>query len=236
MRGTSPSGEVLEDETFRFDGGTTDFVEHLASDGAVCDPVHLVGSGTFKETVPVLDDAGHMTTQEVQRTCEVDVALRWGVGYDTTVQSFCNVVATGHGGTHQAGFERALLRTLNEAAKAARVLRVNDDPLTKDDVLEGLTAVVTVRLPEPQYLGQTKDELGTPGVSRIVADVVAKGLRTEFLDSKKAQRRPASCSTRSPRPPRRGRRPRRARTPRGARPRSRARRCRPSSPTAARPT
>ena len=185
VRGTSPTGEPLEDETFRFDGGTTDFVEHLASDGAVCDPVHLVGSGTFKETVPVLDEAGHMTTQEVQRTCEVDVALRWGVGYDTTVQSFCNVVATGHGGTHQAGFERALLRTLNEAARAARVLRVNDDPLTKDDVLEGLTAVVTVRLPEPQYLGQTKDELGTPGVRRIVADVVAKGLRSEFLDSKK---------------------------------------------------
>ena len=185
VRGTTGTGEVLEDETFRFDGGTTDFVEHLASDGPVCDPVHVVGAGTFKETVPVLDEAGHMTTQEVQRTCEVDVALRWGVGYDTTVQSFCNVVATGHGGTHQTGFERALLRTLNEAAKAARVLRVNDEPLTRDDVLEGLTAVVTVRLPEPQYLGQTKDELGTPGVSRIVADVVAKGLRSEFLDSRK---------------------------------------------------
>ncbi len=185
VRGTLPSGEALPDETYRFDGGTVDFVEHLAVDGAVCDPVHLTGEGSFKETVPVLDEQGHMTTQEVERTCEVDVALRWGVGYDTTVQSFCNVVATGHGGTHQNGFERALLRTLNDAAKAARVLRVNDDPLTKDDVLEGLTAVVTVRLPEPQYLGQTKDELGTPQVSKIVADVVAKGLRSEFLDAKK---------------------------------------------------
>ena len=177
--------DELADESFRFDGGTTDFVEHLGADGPVCEPVHLVGEGSFKETVPVLDAAGHMTTQEVHRTCEVDVALRWGVGYDTVVQSFCNVVRTGHGGTHQNGFERALLKTLNEAAKAARVLRVNDEPLTKDDVLEGLTAVVTVRLPEPQYLGQTKDELGTPGVTRIVADVVARGLRTAFLEDRK---------------------------------------------------
>jgi DNA gyrase subunit B len=173
------------EESFRFDGGTVDFVEHLASDGAVCDPIHLTGEGRFKETVPVLDDAGHMSTQEVERTCEVDVALRWGVGYDTVTQSFCNVVRTGHGGSHQNGFERALLKGLNEAAKAARVLKVNDDALLKDDVLEGLTAVITVKLPEPQYLGQTKDELGTPQVSRIVADVVGKGLKTEFLDNRK---------------------------------------------------
>ncbi|HEU0101511.1 MAG TPA: DNA topoisomerase IV subunit B [Mycobacteriales bacterium] len=178
-------GRGLEEETFRFDGGTVDFVEQLAVDGAVCDPLHLVGEGTFKETVPVLDEQGHMATQEVTRTCEVDVALRWGVGYETTVQSFCNVVATAHGGTHQNGFERALLKTLNEAAKAARLLRVNDDALIKDDVLEGLTAVVTVRLPEPQYLGQTKDELGTAGVTRIVSDVVSRGLRTQFLEDRK---------------------------------------------------
>ncbi|MFP5218704.1 MAG: type IIA DNA topoisomerase subunit B [Actinomycetes bacterium] len=180
------SGELVE-ETFRFDGGTADFVEHLASDRPVHDPVHITGSGTYKETVPVLDDAGHMTTQTVERTCEVDVAFRWGTGYDTVVQSFCNVVATGHGGTHQNGFERALLRTLNDALKASRVLKANDDPVLKDDVLEGLTAVVTVKVPEPQYLGQTKDELGTPGVSKIVADVVGKGLKTQFLDNRKTK-------------------------------------------------
>ena len=173
------------DEVYRFDGGTVDFVEHLAVDGAVCDPVHLTGQGEFTETVPVLDDAGQLHTRAVQRSCEVDVALRWGVGYDTTVQSFCNVVATGHGGSHQDGFERALLRTLSDAAKAARVLRVNDEPLSRDDVLEGLTAVVTVRLPEPQYLGQTKDELGTPAVRKIVSDVVARGLRSQLLDERR---------------------------------------------------
>ncbi|HVM26264.1 MAG TPA: DNA topoisomerase IV subunit B [Mycobacteriales bacterium] len=180
------SGELVE-ETFRFDGGTADFVEHLAPDRPVCDPVHVVGTGTYKETVPVLDASGHMTTQTVERTCEVDVALRWGTGYDTVVQSFCNVVATGHGGTHQNGFERALLRTLNDALKAARVLKANDEPVVKDDVLEGLTAVVTVKVPEPQYLGQTKDELGTPGVSKIVADVVGKGLKAQFLENRKTK-------------------------------------------------
>jgi DNA gyrase subunit B len=184
-RSPGESGTELVEESFRFDGGTADFVEHLAVDGAVCDPVHILGTGDYKETVPVLDAAGHLTTQTVERHCEVDVALRWGTGYDTRVSSFCNVVATPHGGTHQNGFERALLRTLNDAMKAARVLRANDEAVIKDDVLEGLTAVVTVKVPEPQYLGQTKDELGTPGVSKIVADVVARGLRTEFLESKK---------------------------------------------------
>ena len=78
-----------------------------------------------------------MVTTVVERECEVDVALRWGTGYDTRVQAFCNVVATPHGGTHQNGFERALLKTLNETMKATRVLRANDDLVLKDDVLEG---------------------------------------------------------------------------------------------------
>jgi DNA gyrase subunit B len=181
----SVAGQVHEEEVFRYDGGVRDFVEHLAPDRPVCDPLHITGSGNYKETVPVLDDQGHMTTQTVERHCEVDVALRWGTSYDTVVQSFCNVVRTGHGGSHQNGFERAVLKTLNEALRSSKVLKVKDDDVVKDDALEGLTAVITVKVPEPQYLGQTKDELGTPGVSRIVADVVAKGLKAELLDNKK---------------------------------------------------
>jgi DNA gyrase subunit B len=180
------SGELVE-ESFVFVGGTVDFVEHLAPDKGVCDPIHLSGEGHYKETVPVLDAKGHMTTQTVERHCEVDVALRWGTGYDTVVQSFCNVVATPHGGTHQNGFERALLKSLNEALVATRVHKARDEAVIKDDVLEGLTAVVTVKVPEPQYLGQTKDELGTPGVSKIVADVVTKQLKAKFLDNKKSK-------------------------------------------------
>ena len=180
-------GASHEEELFRFDGGVVDFVEHLAPDRGVCDPIHLTGSGNYKETVPVLDAQGHLVTTTVERHCEVDIALRWGTAYDTVSQSFCNVVRTGHGGSHQNGFERALLKTLNEALRTAKVLKVKDEDVAKDDVLEGLTAVVTVKVPEPQYLGQTKDELGTNGVSRIVADVVAKGLKSEFLDNRRTK-------------------------------------------------
>ncbi len=180
-------GASHAEELFRFDGGVVDFVEHLAPDRGVCDPIHLTGSGNYKETVPVLDGQGQLVTTTVERHCEVDIALRWGTAYETVSQSFCNVVRTGHGGSHQNGFERALVKTLNEALRTAKVLRVKDDDVAKDDVLEGLTAVVTVKVPEPQYLGQTKDELGTNGVSRIVADVVTKGLKSEFLDNRRTK-------------------------------------------------
>ena len=112
--------------------------------------------------MPVLDDLGHLTPTEVERELEVDVALRWDSGYDTTTRSFVNVIATPKGGTHVTGFDRALVKTLNEQLRAARMLRSGDEPVIKEDVLEGLTAVISVRLPEPQFEGQTKEVLGTP--------------------------------------------------------------------------
>jgi DNA gyrase subunit B len=108
------------------------------------------------------------------------VALQWVNGYDTTTRSFVNVIATPKGGTHVAGFERAMVRTLNEQLRGARLLKNGDEPVTKEDVLEGLTAVIGVRLPEPQFEGQTKEVLGTPAASRIVAQVVSAELRAAF--------------------------------------------------------
>ena len=165
---------------FRFDGGISEFCEHLAEGEPVTDVLRLVGSGHFTETVPVLDDRGHMTPTEVERELEVDVAVRWVNGYDTATRSFVNVIATPHGGTHVSGFDRALVRTINEQLRAARLLKNGDEPVTKEDVLEGMTAIVTVRLPEPQFEGQTKEVLGTPAASRIVSQVVAAGLRDFF--------------------------------------------------------
>jgi DNA gyrase subunit B len=118
-----------------------------------------------------------MTPTEVERELQVDVAIQWGSGYDTVVRSFVNVIATPHGGTHVTGFERAMVRTLNEQLRAARLLKNGDEPVTKEDVLEGLTGVVSVRLPEPQFEGQTKEVLGTPAASRIVAQVVGAQLK-----------------------------------------------------------
>jgi DNA gyrase subunit B len=165
---------------FRFDGGISEFCAHLSPGEPVTDVIRLAGSGTFSETVPVLDDQGHLVPTEVERELAVDVALRWGTGYDSVTRSFVNVIATPKGGTHVAGFDRALVRTLNEQLRAARLLKNGDEPVTKEDVLEGLTAVIAVRLPEPQFEGQTKEVLGTPAASRIVAQVVSAELKTFF--------------------------------------------------------
>ena len=162
---------------FRFDGGISEFCAHLGSGEAVTDVLRLTGSGHFTETVPVLDDRGHMTPTEVERELQVDVAVQWGTGYDGVVRSFVNVIATPHGGTHVTGFERALVRTLNDQLRAARLLKNGDEAVTKEDVLEGMTAIVSVRLPEPQFEGQTKEVLGTPAASRIVAQVVSAQLK-----------------------------------------------------------
>jgi DNA gyrase subunit B len=168
---------------FSFSGGISEFCAHLSSGAPVTDVLRLTGSGQFTETVPVLDDLGHLTPTEVERTLEVDIALRWDSGYDTVTRSFVNVIATPKGGTHVTGFERSLVKTVNEQLKASRVLKAGDEPVVKEDVLEGLTAVVSVRLPEPQFEGQTKEVLGTPAASTIVAQVVKTEL-TAFLEGR----------------------------------------------------
>ncbi len=168
---------------FRFAGGISEFCAHLAAGQPVTDVLRLSGSGQFTETVPVLDDRGHLAPTEVERELAVDIALRWDTGYDTIIRSFVNVIATPKGGTHVTGFERALVRTLNEQLRAARLLRNGDEPVIKEDVLEGLTAVIAVRLPEPQFEGQTKEVLGTPAATRIVAQVVGTELRV-FLEGR----------------------------------------------------
>jgi len=168
---------------FRFVGGISEFCAHLSRGEPVTDVIRLTGSGQFTETVPVLDDAGHLTPTDVERQLDVDVALRWDSGYDNTVRSFVNVIATSKGGTHVTGFERALVRTVSDQLRAARLLKTGDEPVVKDDVLEGLTAVISLRLPEPQFEGQTKEVLGTPAATRIVGQVVSAELGN-FLEGR----------------------------------------------------
>ena len=181
-------GEEVQTETFRHDGGITEFCDFLAPDEPVTDVVRLHGDDSFTETVPLLDDKGHMTPQEVTRDLAVDIALRWGTGYDTEVRSFVNIIATPKGGTHVQGFERGLTKTFNEVLRAGRQLKQADDDVIKDDVLEGMTAVVTVRLAEPQFEGQTKEVLGTPPVSRLVNKVVSRELKAFLTSTKAAQK------------------------------------------------
>ncbi|GAA1960637.1 DNA topoisomerase IV subunit B [Nocardioides panacihumi] len=181
LRGPDPV-----EEKFRHDGGIAEFAEFLAHDEPVTEVLRLQGADTFTETVPMLDDLGHMTPQDVERELTVDVAVRWGVGYDTELRSFVNVIATPKGGTHVSGYEQAITRTFNDSMKAAKVLKVNDADVIKDDVLEGMTAVVTVRLAEPQFEGQTKEILGTPAARTVVRKVVSAELK-RFLTSTKTK-------------------------------------------------
>ena len=179
------AAEVVESR-FKFTGGISEFAEYLAPDAAVTDTWRLTGDGTFNETVPVLGADGNMALAEVERSCHVDVALRWGTGYDSTVQSFVNIISTPKGGTHQAGFEQALLKVIRAQVEAnSRKLKAGNDKVEKDDVLAGLTAVVTVRLPEPQFEGQTKEVLGTPAVKQIVNSVVSKALQSRLTSTKR---------------------------------------------------
>jgi DNA gyrase subunit B len=178
-------GDEPREETFRHDGGIAEFCEFLAPDEAVSDVVRLQGEDVFTETVPLLDAKGQMTPQDIERNLGVDIAVRWGTGYDTELKSFVNIIATPKGGTHVNGFERAVTKTFNETLKTTRLLKAGDPDVIKDDVLEGVTAVVTVRLAEPQFEGQTKEVLGTPAVTKIVNQVVSRELK-KFLNPTKA--------------------------------------------------
>ncbi|MEY4742062.1 MAG: hypothetical protein RL672_812 [Actinomycetota bacterium] len=171
---------------FKFDGGITEFADFLAPDNRLTDTWRLTGEGKFTETVPVLDESGNMVSREVERNCVVDIAARWGTGYETTVKTFVNIIATPKGGTHLAGFEAALLKVLRTQIETnARKLKAGSDKVEKEDVLAGLTAVVTVRLAEPQFEGQTKEVLGTPAVRNIVNNVVTKSLGERFTSAKR---------------------------------------------------
>ena len=181
-------GDTPVEEKFRHDGGIAEFAEFLAHDEPVTDVLRLQGADTFVETVPLLDDKGHLVPQEVERELVVDIAVRWGTGYDTELRSFVNVIATPKGGTHVSGFEQALTKTFNDVMRQTKALKVNDPDVIKDDVLEGLTAVVTVRLAEPQFEGQTKEILGTPAARGVVRKVVAAELRRWLTSTKRAEK------------------------------------------------
>lgn len=172
---------------FAYDGGISEFVDFLAVDAALTETWRVTDSGTFTETVPVMDEAsGALVSREVERTCDVDVALRWGTGYDTEIQTFVNIISTPKGGTHLAGFEQGLVRFFRKQIEQnARKLKAGSDKPEKDDILTGLTAVVTVRVPEPQFEGQTKEVLGTAAVRQIVTRAMTKGLEERFASTRR---------------------------------------------------
>lgn len=170
---------------FSFEGGLAEFVNFLAKDAELIPAKRISAVDTFTETVPVLDPkTGSMESREVERTCRVEVAMRWGIGYDTDVRSFVNIISTNKGGSHLTGFEQGLVKSFRSAIEAnARRFKATGLKIEKDDILTGLTAAITVSFPEPQFEGQTKETLGTPAIKAIVTNAVTKYL-DQFLAGK----------------------------------------------------
>ncbi|GAA1337002.1 DNA gyrase/topoisomerase IV subunit B [Saccharothrix algeriensis] len=171
------TGGAPAEETFHYPGGLADMVDFLAPAGEkpVSGTLLVNGTGVYHENAA--DENGVMRSK-VERQAEVEVALRWGTGYERTVECFTNTIRNVHGGTHRRGFERAVLKAVQEAIGRTRgLLKPKEDPPTLEDVLEGMTAVVHVRIPEPQFTSQTKDELSTAGITKVALGVVEKHLR-----------------------------------------------------------
>lgn len=174
--------DVIHD--YKFDGGLTEMLEDFAPDQPLTPTIPVFGTGTFSEVVPQMDAEGNMVPTEVERTVEVDVIFRWGKEYDYTVKSFVNIVTTPNGGTHVKGFERAVSKAILDRIKSNKLMKANEAAPILDDIREGLSAVVSVKIPEPQFLGQDKGELTSPAANNIVYDVVIEAF-TNWLDNRK---------------------------------------------------
>lgn len=156
--------DALEYYAYRFDGGLKSFVEYLNDDGD-----KVVHGNTFYV---------HKEHDEI----DVEVALNFNDGIETVELSFANNINTTDGGMHITGFRSALTRTINDYAKANNLFRKGDEALMGEDVREGLIALVSVKLPEPQFEGQTKARLGTPEARSAVEIVVGDALR-DFMET-----------------------------------------------------
>ncbi|MFI5927607.1 type IIA DNA topoisomerase subunit B [Micromonospora sp. NPDC051543] len=176
------TGEAPVEERFHYPNGLSDMVEFLApaGDRPVSGILLVDGEGTYRENAA---DANGVMQSNVQRRAEVEVAFRWGTGYERTVECFTNTIRNAHGGTHRKGFERALVRTLADAVRNTRgLLKAKEEPPTLDDVLEGMTAVVHVRIPEPQFTSQTKDELSTTGITKVIQSLMDAHVKSWLED------------------------------------------------------
>ncbi|MCW2962227.1 MAG: gyrB [Thermoleophilia bacterium] len=145
-------GEPRE-ASYQFDGGLVDFVTHLNKSK---DPIHKKVIGLIREG------------QDSGMDVEVEIAMQWNSSYSESVHTYANNVQTPGGGSHLSGFQAALTRTINVYAREKGLLKEKDENLQGPDVREGLAAIISVKLGEPQFEGQTKDKLGNPGIKGFV--------------------------------------------------------------------
>ena len=166
-------GDQHHEETFHYDGGIDEFVGYLNANKTPLSPVvHFEGS---EDTVR--NDGSHYVIQ-------AEVSMQYNDGYSVLEQTYCNNIHTIEGGTHLSGFRRALTATIKKYGMANKLLKEKEfDSLSGEDMREGLTVVVSVKVPQPQFEGQTKTKLGNGEVDGIVAGIVNDKLMTYFEEN-----------------------------------------------------
>lgn len=161
---TDERPEEVRQETFYFEGGISSFVEHLNRNKEIINPEPVYFNGTKDTTV-------------------VEIALQYNTSYSENIYSFVNNINTEEGGTHLAGFKSALTRAANDFARRQGIIKNNEDNLVGEDIREGLTCVISIKLCEPQFEGQTKTKLGNSEVRGIVDSIVSEGLSEYFEEN-----------------------------------------------------
>ncbi|CAM5197368.1 DNA gyrase subunit B OS=Ureibacillus acetophenoni OX=614649 GN=gyrB PE=3 SV=1 [Ureibacillus acetophenoni] len=156
-------GEEVRSDSYYFEGGIREYVEHL-NEGK--EPTH--------EPIDVMGEKDGIT---------VEIAMQYNEGYSSNIYSFANNINTYEGGTHESGFKTALTRVINDYARKSGLLKDSDSNLTGEDVREGLTAVISVKHPDPQFEGQTKTKLGNSEVSQITNSLFSEGFERFLLEN-----------------------------------------------------
>jgi DNA gyrase subunit B len=157
--------ELANSVTYQYDEGIKDYVHHLV---------------TTKHATPVVDEIVDFAAEDVKIGISAEVALQWTTSYSETVRTFANTITTTEGGTHEEGFRAALTGLINRYARDKGILKEKDDNLSGDDVREGLVAVLSVKLTNPQFEGQTKTKLGNSEAKTFVQRVMTDKLGDWF--------------------------------------------------------
>jgi len=160
---TGEDGDVAPGRSvsYRYDGGLVDYVTHLVSS---------------KKAEPVHEQVISFESEDTERRLSLEVAMQWTQSYSESVHTYANTINTHEGGTHEEGFRTALTKLVNDFARAKNLLKDKEDNLTGDDIREGLTAVISAKLGEPQFEGQTKTKLGNSEMKGFVQRVVSSEL------------------------------------------------------------
>ena len=167
--------EEPKQETFLYKGGIKEYVLYINAHKTALFPEIIYCEGA--EEVEYLPG--------VNGRIYVEVAMQYNDGYSANIYSFCNNIHTHEGGMHETGFQLAMVREINDYARKNKMLKDNEDNFTYDDIKEGLTAIISIRHPNPQYEGQTKTKLGNPEIRKTVSQVVGTQLERFLMENPK---------------------------------------------------